>query len=108
MALETQGERLAALEARMIVVEAGVSNFRNFQSKVSKFVDDHEAREDERDRTDKRRARIHFALLGMLLTIVSGCAIALFTWVLDGHHTVSHGPVAQNTTQDAGATSTHF
>jgi hypothetical protein len=37
---------------------------------------------------DKKRARIHFTLLGGLITLVVGCAIALFTWVLDGHHAV--------------------
>jgi hypothetical protein len=107
MTPQTPGERLVNLEARMAAVEEGVSNFRRFQTKLSTFVDTHEAREAERECTDKRRATIHFALLGMLLAIVSGCAIALFTWVIEGHHTVS-AREAVSSNVDATAIPTHY
>ncbi len=88
---------LADLSRRMTVVEQGVSNFRNFQSRANTFFTNHDAREDEREKVDKRRATIHFALLGGLITIITGCAIALFTWVLQGHHIVTEAaPQARN------------
>lgn len=91
-----------ALEIDMRTVKEGVSNFRSFQQKLSTFVDTHEARETEREKIDRRRARLHFMLLGGLITIVTGCAIAMFTWVLGGHHTVSDlNRVSTSQPQDA-------
>lgn len=100
------------MKGQIAVALEGVSNFRRFQtemrdhrSDVRDFISRHEVREEERDRMDKRRARIHFALLGGLITLVVGCAIALFTWVLNGHHTVvdaEHPQARISAPQDAG------
>jgi hypothetical protein len=48
-----------------------------------------EEREATRARTDKLRSRIHFALLGALLTLVVGCAVVLFQMWVEGHKVVS-------------------
>lgn len=72
----------------MEAVKAGIANFRAFQLRGNTFFDSYEAETKERKRTDTRRSRIHFALLGGLITVIAGCVIALFTWVLNGHHIV--------------------
>jgi hypothetical protein len=79
---------VALMDNRLKLVESGVANFRDFQGVMRDFVTDHKADEEHKADMDRRRARIHFTLLGGLITLIVGCAIALFTWVLDGHHAV--------------------
>lgn len=104
---------------RMQVVEAGVSNFRMFQGtmmthkdEVHDFIVRHEERERakdeaeevhqvEQEKKDARRSKIHFSLLGGLITLLVGITIALVTWILSGHHFVVSGNV-EPTTMDAG------
>lgn len=85
----TQGEKLLVqLEARVIALEVLVPRFIALEDKVGTFIDQHVASEAVKAEIDRRRAHIHFALLGGLITLVTGCAIALFSWVLAGHHVV--------------------
>jgi hypothetical protein len=89
--------KVAKLEQRMDALEGRVESHqiyidetsRPFHQRLERFMTEFESRQDERDKIDRRRARIHFALLSALITLVVGCAIALFTWVLNGRHTVS-------------------
>lgn len=121
--------RLAVLEGefksmsqRLQLVEAGVSNFRTFQGQMSThreevhdFIVRHDEREnareeaeqlrqEEQDKKDTRRSKIHFSLLAGLITFVVGFALWLAQWVVSGHHFVvstNRAPVSQ----DAGLTS---
>jgi hypothetical protein len=79
---------VALMDSRLKLVESGVANFRDHQAFMKAFVTEYRVEEKNKINTDKKRARIHFTLLGGLITLVVGCAIALFTWVLDGHHAV--------------------
>jgi hypothetical protein len=88
MTPETPGERLVRLEGDVAYLKAFVPRVEVLETTVLKFIEKHEAQEEIREVTDKRRARIHFALLGGLITLIAGCAIALFTWILQGHHVV--------------------
>lgn len=88
-------QEVAEMRGRLVSVEEGVANFRKFQYEmrehrdaVREFIATHKESEKNREHIDKRRAHIHFALLSGLITLVAGCAIALFTWILNGHHTV--------------------
>ena len=72
------GERFGRLEVRMERVEEGVANFKSFQTDMRKFVTRFETNEENRQKTDSRRARIHYALLTLLIGIV----IAMFTFIL--------------------------
>jgi hypothetical protein len=73
-------ERLGRLEVRMDLVERGVANFRDFQEDARDFFSRQDEREKIKDQLDKRRSRIHFALLGGLISLVVGLIIAAFTW----------------------------
>lgn len=92
---------IANLQGRMTVVEQGVANFRAFQKDARDFFARHDAREQERDKVDRKRSRIHYALLSGLIALIVGCAVALFTWVLSGHHEVSAGQPAISQMQDS-------
>lgn len=81
MIAENHGERLRALEIEMRVVKEGVANFRNFQQRGNTFFDSYEAEKELREKIDKRRSRIHFALLTCLITLV-GWAIQI---LIAGH-----------------------
>src|SRR5579863_1722919 len=94
---QEQHVKVAKLEQRMDALEGRVDSHqiyidetsRPFHQRLERFMTEFETRQEERDVVDRRRARIHFTLLSALITLVVGCAIALFTWVLNGHHTVS-------------------
>lgn len=98
------------LRGRMSTVELGVSNFRQFQQdmrdsvdEIKEFIVGHEVRDQEKEKVDRRRSKIHFALLTALITLVIGCAVALFSWVLNGHHTVVDSSMpSAHISQDAG------
>lgn len=81
---------IAHLERRMAVVEEGVSNFRKFQQEAAGFFTDHRAREDEKEKRDKHRARIHFSLLGAALALLVGIVIAMVQMWAGGHKIVSN------------------
>jgi hypothetical protein len=106
------GERLAKLEQRMNVVEQGVANFRAFHNEVREFITRADERaqmrieEDEKkQRTDKKRARFHYWLLGILSAIIVAGFSALFTWLISGNHHVvekHESGVSYSQPQDAG------
>lgn len=83
-------ERIRGLEVQMSQVQEGVANFRQFQKTTADFISWFRGREEERDRTDKRRARIHFWWLGVL----SGLLVVAFGWML--HWTSSVHRVSEN------------
>ena len=83
-------QRMDALEGRVLSHQIYIDETsRPFHQRLERFMTEFETRQDERDKIDRRRARIHFTLLSALITLVVGCAIALFTWILNGKHTVS-------------------
>src|SRR3954463_5883422 len=92
---------VALMDNRLKLVESGVANFRDFQCIMRDFVTDHKADEAHKADMDRRRAPTHFTLLGGLITLIVGCAIALFTWVLEGHHAVVSNEARTQTTFDA-------
>lgn len=70
----------------MEVVKEGVANFRAFQLENRDFMGWFRAQEETRTKTDKRRSRIHFWLLGLLGSLI----VALFIYLLNSHdHRVS-------------------
>ena len=88
--------QIGKLEERMNVVEEGVANFRSFQTDVREFItrSDERAKQraqqeqlekEQRDKLDKKRARIHFWWLGLL----SGAILLLFgaflQWAANHH-----------------------
>lgn len=78
-------ERLGRLEERMETVEEGVANFKLFQKDMREFTTEFKANERNKEKTDKRRAKVHY----FLLTLLSGLIVALFTYMLmhyDGKH----------------------
>ena len=81
---------IAELEARMVTVEEGVSNFREFQEKAQSFFVADRVREQERDKVDRRRSKIHFALLGAALTLLTGILLILAQLWAGGHRIVSN------------------
>jgi hypothetical protein len=72
------GERCGRLEVRMDKVEEGVSNFIEFQKEARVFFTTFDVNEANRKETDSRRAKIHYALLTMLI----GMVLAMFTFIL--------------------------
>lgn len=94
---------ISRLEGRMKVMEDEMVGIRAFQHEALNFFSRHDAREEEREKLDKKRAHIHFVLLGGLITLVAGCAIALFTWILNGHHAVTEvsPAISQTAPRDA-------
>jgi hypothetical protein len=84
---------VARQDERLQIVEEGVSNFRAFQAEVRDFIvrsdDREEARESARvaaqQRDDKRKERLHTAVLAFLATIAAGgtswIGVALVGWV---------------------------
>lgn len=89
------------LQGRMTLVEKGVSNFREFQQDARDFFTAHNAREEAKERIDKRRATIHYCLLTGLIALIVGCAVTLFTWVINGHHAVVQTTSTTQTATDA-------
>jgi hypothetical protein len=105
------GERLGRIEVRLEVVERGVSNFREYQVESRDFMSWFRGREEEREKTDKQRSRIHFWLLGILSGVIVAGFAAIFAWAVsfeDRHH-VSQTPTtySQNSAQDAQSALPH-
>jgi hypothetical protein len=86
--------QVAKLEERMDTVEEYIGNSKAFQKTMADFVSrsderakhriEQEAGEKEtRDRLDKRRATIHFALLTALLSLIVGLALAAVNWAMN-------------------------
>ncbi len=59
-----------------------------------------------RDKTDKRRSRIHFTLLGAVLTLLGGLLLAVVQMWLGGHKIVKDTPppISQSRPQPPDAT----
>ena len=104
--METQGQMTPKMggngdlvEFRLAVVEALIPRVKALEDGMSAFLIEYRTNEKTKEKLDSRRAKIHFALLTGLITFIIGCAIALFTWVLDGqHHIVQNDgnhPVAE-------------
>jgi hypothetical protein len=87
-------ERVKGLEVRMELVERGVANFREFQTDARDFFSRSDEREKMRDDTNKRRARVHFALLGGLISLVVGLILLFAGWANDfeKRHKISEAP----------------
>ena len=65
---------LAELDMRLRPVENGVSNFRSFQTEVREFITDYRARDEERQKIERRRSRniqLWLATLTLLFTFFS-------------------------------------
>lgn len=82
------GASIDQMEIRLQVMEAIIPKFHALEDRVSTFIDRYETREELREKLDARRSKIHFSLLAGLISLIVGCALALFSWVLAGHHTV--------------------
>ncbi len=77
------------MEHRMDKVEEGVANFREFQVEMRAFTVRADEREEQRVRTERRRARIHFWLLSLVGAIVVSGMAAFFSWMvnfMETHH----------------------
>lgn len=85
----TNGERVRELEVRMEQVEEGVANFRAFQLENRDYMGWSRRKREEDEARDKRRSKIHFALLGALLTLAIGIATALWQMWANGHKIVT-------------------
>lgn len=80
-------------------LKEGIANFRDFQLENREFMGWLRAEQEHRAKLDKRRAKIHYALL----TLLSGLIIALFSFLLthyDSHRQTSFGPFS-STAHDA-------
>lgn len=80
------GERVARLEERMNKVEEGVANFRDFQTDVRKFITRSDTREEEREKLDRKRAKVHYWWLALL----TGLIVSFFGWWLGWASNVHH------------------
>src|SRR5215469_14145695 len=98
--------QVAKLEERMETVEEGVANFKAFQKLMTDFVTRNEERakhrtereqeeKAERDKKDTTRARIHFALLGGVISLIVGLMLAAVNWAtnFEKRHHVSDNTV---------------
>ena len=98
--------RIGRLEVEMEVVQQGVSNFRNFQTDMRRFVTQFETNTENRAKLDAKRARIHYALITLLI----GLVVAMFSFLLNHYdgHKISFGSAPpglqsqQKPPQDAG------
>jgi hypothetical protein len=89
--MTTAEERIRALEVDVGVLKAFVPKVEALDDKLDRvfsFIDKHEEQEKRRDETDKRRARIHFALLAGLISLVVGIGVELFALIIDGKHVI--------------------
>ena len=102
MTPQTPVERIARLEGDMAMLKTVIPRVELLEDKVSSFIDRHEAREAERDKIDRHRMRIHFALLGGLISLIVGVSIWFVSWVMEGKHIVVQGNNVTQTQQDAG------
>ena len=93
---------IGRIEERLDRVEEGVSNFRDFQQEARDFftraderaihrVQQEEEEKEERDRLDQRRSRLHFTLLGGLISLIVGLTLWLVQWTtnFEKRHKVS-------------------
>lgn len=88
-------------------VEDGVSNFRAFQLENREFMGWFRAEQENKARVDKRRSKIHFALLSLLSLLI----VALFSFLLTHYDNKRSALVpfySQSQPQDATATQMHY
>jgi hypothetical protein len=81
---------IAELEARMVTVEEGVSNFREFKEMAKAYFIEDRITKLEQEKVNKRRAKIHFALLGAALTLLTGILLILAQLWAGGHKIVTN------------------
>jgi hypothetical protein len=87
---------LAELDMRLRPIEMDVSNFRSFQTEVREFITDYRARDEERQKIEKRRSRniqLWMATLTLLFTFFS----IVPNIVSSAHHKESKSTVPQST-----------
>jgi hypothetical protein len=105
--VEGAGERVARLETRMTAVETAILSLAESEKTVRDFITDLKARRDERDKVDRDRARIHFTLLGGLISLVVGLILWFVGWTVNfekHHHVTQDSPPAihEKSTPDVG------
>lgn len=96
------GERLRELEVKMEQVQEGVANFRNFQVEARNFFSRADERAIAQVEKDKKRARIHFALLSGLISLVIGLFLWAISWTTSfeqRHHVTQDAPPGVSSTQ---------
>lgn len=74
------------------------------------FLIDNKARREEREIIDKNRARLHYALLGGLITFVVGATLWFMTWMTDfmkTHHISDNKPPITSSMSDPANAAIH-